>query len=143
MRPFTGLGSKVLILWGACDPLTTPRPLSPLLDVLADPDSGLTWEADQNLEPIALFQAVLDRLRHTVRPILFVIEDIHWADNGTLDFLRFLGRRVRDTKSLVICTYRDDEVGSDHPLRSVLGEFATQDSTHRLFGFVTECRGRA
>ncbi|CAN5218734.1 hypothetical protein BH18ACT5_BH18ACT5_11810 [soil metagenome] len=87
-------GSRMLALWGACDPLTTPRPLSPLLDVIADPDSGLAELAGEDPERFALFAAFLARLRVTARPIVLVIEDVHWADEETLDFLRFLGRRI-------------------------------------------------
>ncbi|CAN5762356.1 hypothetical protein BH18ACT6_BH18ACT6_12080 [soil metagenome] len=126
------VGPKALVLWGACDPLTTPRPLSPLLDVLADPHSGLGHLAGSEQDRFALFAGFLDRLRVTSRPIVLVIEDVHWADDGTLDFLRFLGRRIEQTKSMAVCTYRDDEVGPHHPLRSVLGELASKGSTWRL-----------
>ena len=124
-------GSQVLVMEGACDPLTTPRPLSPLVDIAADPDAGLDdlFDADSAMDT---FAKVLDRLRNTIRPILLVIEDVHWADAGTLDFLRFVGRRVADAKAVVLCTYRDDEIGPDHPLRIVIGDLAARSSTHRL-----------
>jgi DNA-binding CsgD family transcriptional regulator/tetratricopeptide (TPR) repeat protein len=51
-----------------------------------------------------------------------VIEDVHWADEATLDLLKFLGRRINRVNSMLIASYRDDEVGADHPLRSVLGD---------------------
>lgn len=126
------LERSTLVIQGACDPLTTPRPLSPLYDFAADPNSGLMGLAAGDLDAMAMFQEVLDRLRTTIRPIVMVIEDVHWADEATLDFLRFLGRRVSDTRAMVLCTYRDDEVGPDHPLRSVLGQLIPLDSTHRL-----------
>jgi DNA-binding CsgD family transcriptional regulator/tetratricopeptide (TPR) repeat protein len=106
--------------------------LSPLHDFAADPDSGMAGLVDEDKTSIEMFSEVLDRLKNTIRPIVMVIEDIHWADGGTLDFLRFVGRRVADTKSVVICTYRDDEVGSDHPLRPVLGQIIPLASTYRL-----------
>ena len=132
VREFTrSLDRGTLVIEGACDPLTTPRPLSPLHDFANDPDAGLSpITADR--ERMEIFNEVLDRLRNTIRPIVMVIEDIHWADAGTLDFLRFVGRRVSSTKSIVICTYRDDEVGADHPLRPVLGQLIPLDSTIRL-----------
>ena len=120
-----------LVIRGACDPLTTPRPLSPLHDFAADPGSGLAG-LDFDRDPIVLFNEVLDRLRHTVRPIVMAIEDIHWADEATLDFLRFIGRRLASTKAMLVCTYRDDEVGPDHPLRPVLGQMIPLESTQRL-----------
>ena len=48
------------------------------------------------------------------------MEDAHWADEATLDLLVFLGRRLERTRALLIITYRDDELGADHPLRGVL-----------------------
>ncbi len=47
---------------------------------------------------------------------------MHWADEATLDLLKFLGRRIQRTRSLLVVTYRDDEVGTRHPLRLVIGE---------------------
>ncbi|HEX6287155.1 MAG TPA: AAA family ATPase [Acidimicrobiia bacterium] len=126
------LDHKTLVIQGACDPLTTPRPLGPLHDFAADSGSGLSDLAVDAADPFQMFESVLDRLKSTVRPILMVIEDIHWADDATLDFLRFVGRRVADAKSVVVCTYRDDEVGPDHPLRPVLGQLIPLPTTDRL-----------
>ena len=50
-----------------------------------------------------------------------MVEDAHWADEATLDLLVFLGRRMERTRALLIVTYRDDELGADHPLRAVVG----------------------
>lgn len=126
------LDDAILVIQGACDPLTTPRPLSPLYDFASDPDSGLSDLASGERDTMAMFREVLDRLRHTIRPIVMVIEDVHWADEASLDFLRFIGRRVADSQATLICTYRDDEVGLEHPLRPVLGQLIPLDSTHRL-----------
>lgn len=125
------LDDSTLVIQGACDPLTTPRPLSPLHDFAADPDSGLHG-LDFDRDPIEIYNEVLDRLRHSTRPIVMTIEDIHWADEATLDFLRFVGRRMADSKAMLICTYRDDEAGPDHPLRPVLGQLLPMEWTQRL-----------
>jgi predicted ATPase len=79
-----------------------------------------------------IFDTVMNKLRATLRPVLMVIEDIHWADEATLDLLRFVGRRVEGSKALVTCTYRDDEIGHDHPLRSTLGHLTPLASTRTL-----------
>lgn len=126
------LDESTLVIQGVCDPLTTPRPLSPLHDFAADPDSGLSDLAPGDRPAIELFAEVMERLRKTIRPIVMVIEDVHWADEGTLDFLRFVGRRVGDAKTVVICTYRDDEIAADHPLRPVLGQLIPLQFTNRL-----------
>ena len=57
-----------------------------------------------------------------MRATIAVVEDVHWADEATLDLLRYLGRRLDGTTVLLIATYRDDEVGPQHPLRLVLGD---------------------
>ena len=126
------LTTSTLVIQGACDPLTTPRPLSPLYDFAADPDSGLDGLVVKDKPSIEMFSDVLDRLRNTTRPIVMVIEDIHWGDDGTLDFLKFIGRRLAGANAMLICTYRDDEVGPDHVLRPVLGQLIPLESTRRL-----------
>jgi DNA-binding CsgD family transcriptional regulator/tetratricopeptide (TPR) repeat protein len=55
-----------------------------------------------------------------------VLEDLHWADEATLDFVRFLGRRIQRTRCLLIVTYRDDGQASAHLLRSVIGDLTGQ-----------------
>ncbi len=61
-----------------------------------------------------------------------VIEDVHWADEATIDLLNFLGRRLSRKTALMLVTYRASEVAADHPLRSVLGDLATQRATRRM-----------
>ncbi|HLJ68067.1 MAG TPA: LuxR C-terminal-related transcriptional regulator, partial [Chloroflexota bacterium] len=66
------------------------------------------------------------------RPTIVVFEDVHWADEATLDFLRFAGHRIGETTTLLVATYRDDEVGAIHPLRVLLGDLATCPDVRRL-----------
>ena len=61
-----------------------------------------------------------------------MLEDVHWADQATLDVLRVLGRRIDTTPALALATYRDDEIDRDHPLRVVLGELASAPGVTRL-----------
>ena len=63
---------------------------------------------------------------------MVVVEDVHWADEATVDLLRFLGRRLRDAPVLLIATYRDDGLAADDPLRVALGDLATQRPTRRV-----------
>lgn len=119
------------VVQGACDPLTTPRPLSPLYDFRTE-QSGWLADLDLSGDTMSAFRAVLERLRTSTRPVVMVIEDVHWADEATLDFLRFIGRRIGTSTAVVICTYRDDEVGPEHPLRQVLGQLIPLDTTARL-----------
>ena len=116
--------------WGACDPLATPRPLGPLHDIAAANGGPLVLL----LENSAPAQEVAAALAGSDpgAPVVVVLEDVHWADEATLDVLRVLGRRVSSTATLVIATYRDDELERNHPLRVVLGDLATADGVRRL-----------
>ena len=78
------------------------------------------------------FRAALSELDAGPTPTLAVIEDAHWADGATLDLLRFLGRRIGSVPALLVITYRDTEVGPQHPLRIVLGDLATSGTCRRL-----------
>lgn len=123
-------GNKAHVLVGGCDPLTTPRPLSPLIDIALDPRSRLSGSFAAEAAPYELFTALQRRMADSDVPL--VIEDVHWADEGTLDFLRFIGRRVEALPSLVLATFRDDEVGPQHPARPVIGELTSRPAVTLL-----------
>jgi DNA-binding CsgD family transcriptional regulator len=123
--------SDATLLLGQCDALSTPPPLGPLLDI-AQADSQLRRLLIEDVPRDSLFRTVLSHFRGEPRPTLVAIEDAHWADEATLDFVRYLGRRIETTHALVIVTYRDDEGGSRHPLRQVLGDLAATPAVHRL-----------
>lgn len=120
------------VLRGACDPLSTPRPLGPLVDIAR----LVGGELDRLLRAAGprheVFSAFLALVAHSPQPVLVVIEDVHWADEATLDLLRFIGRRVDGVPALIVATYRNDEVGPQHPLRIVLGDLATSSAIRRL-----------
>nr|WP_239522712.1 AAA family ATPase [Geodermatophilus sabuli] len=116
-------------LWGMCDPLSTPRPLGPLRDVadqLGGPVPGLLGGAATQHE---VFAAVLDALR--TRPRVFVVEDLHWADEATLDLVRFLARRLASLPLVLVLSYRDT-LGPGSPLSPVLGDLVSSPDAHRL-----------
>jgi DNA-binding CsgD family transcriptional regulator/tetratricopeptide (TPR) repeat protein len=79
-----------------------------------------------------LFRALLRQLGAPGALDVLVVEDIHWADDATLDMLRFLSRRLEHTSALLIVTYRDDDLAPDAPLRVALGDFGSQRLTRRL-----------
>lgn len=108
--------------WGACDALQTPHPLAPLHDIARSSNVAFRSLLGADDNRAALFESVLAELQQSRRPILFVIEDAHWADNATLDLLKFLGRRIDRVRCMLAISYRNDEVTSAHPLRHVLGE---------------------
>ncbi|HEY1870862.1 MAG TPA: hypothetical protein VGG71_07370, partial [Chitinophagaceae bacterium] len=80
----------------------------------------------------ALFANFFQELNTKSGRILIVFEDIHWADEGTLDFIKFFARRISQLPCLFILTYREDEIHSRHPLRNVLGQLPP-DSFTKLF----------
>lgn len=110
------------VLWGACDALFTPRALGPLYDIAPQTKSDLLALLEQEAPRASILSAVLDELEKEDAAAITVIEDAHWADEATLDLLKFLGRRINRIRSMLIVTYRDDEVGVGHPLRQVLGD---------------------
>jgi DNA-binding CsgD family transcriptional regulator len=121
VRAFCDGARSPRVLRGACDALHTPRPLGPFVDIAADTAGELEDLVAAGSAPSALVVALLRELRRRPGTIL-VLEDLHWADQATLDVLRMLGRRIESLPALVVGTYRDDELDRTHPLRIVLGE---------------------
>jgi DNA-binding CsgD family transcriptional regulator len=119
VRAFVATVEKARVAIGACDAMTTPRPLGPLVDMML---SKALIERLAGPRTDALFPAVL---RELDKPTVLVIEDAHWADAATLDLVRYLARRIATVPALLVITYRDDEVGPKHPLRIALGDLAT------------------
>jgi DNA-binding CsgD family transcriptional regulator/tetratricopeptide (TPR) repeat protein len=119
------------VLWGGCDALFTPRPLGPLHDIARQTQGALLDALNNNNAPReVIFAAILDELQRM--KTLIVFEDMHWADEATLDLLKYLGRRIHRTHAMLAVTYRDDEVGPRHPLRFVTGDLP-RASTRRMF----------
>jgi DNA-binding CsgD family transcriptional regulator/tetratricopeptide (TPR) repeat protein len=114
------------VLWGACEALFTPQPLGPLYDIAPRAGGDLLALLKAGAPRPSLFAALLTALSQPGRPGIVVVEDAHWADEATLDLLKFLGRRIHQTRSLLVVTYRDDEVGARHPLRLVLGDLPSR-----------------
>jgi DNA-binding CsgD family transcriptional regulator len=117
---------------GACDGLFTPRPLGPLFDLAAQLGGELADLCRARAAREELFGALLRQVSERGPLNVVVVEDVHWADEATVDLLRFLGRRVRAAPVLLIVTYRDDGLAVGDPLRLALGELASQRSTRRV-----------
>ena len=118
--------------WGACDGLFTPRPLGPLFDLAGQLGGELEELCRAGAAREDLFRALLRQVSEPGTLNVLVVEDVHWADEATVDLLRFLGRRLRDAPVLLIATYRDDGLAAGDPLRIALGDLATQRSTRRV-----------
>ena len=112
-------------LWGYCEPLSTPRPLGPFLDITRQLWPGGPHAADVG----RLREALLERLESDA--VTLVVEDAQWIDDASVDVLRFLGRRIERTRGLLVVTIRD-EVAVDHPARRLLGDLASAKAVVRL-----------
>jgi DNA-binding CsgD family transcriptional regulator len=119
------------VLWGSCDPLFTPRPLGALFAVAESAGGELEEVVASGVLPHEVV-AALGRELLARAPTIFVLEDVHWADEATLDVLRLLARRVETVPALTVVSYRDDELTRADPLRIVLGELATSHAVGRL-----------
>jgi DNA-binding CsgD family transcriptional regulator len=123
--------ARARILVGACDPLFTPRPLGPLADMAETTGGELLEVVETGAIPYRVATVLAeDLVEHS--PTVLVIEDLHWADEATLDVIRLLARRIDDVPAVLIATYRDDELDAKHPLLVVLGSLATARSVRRV-----------
>lgn len=131
-RRFASTLGGTPVVTGACDPLPTPLALGPLLDMA--PQLGPTFESllDGSLSGRDLFAVVFSRLAALKTPVLLVFEDLHWADQATLELVGYLGRRVERLRALIIVSFRQEEVDSGGALALALGDLATAPGVVRL-----------
>src|SRR4051794_3062044 len=119
------------VLWGGCDALLTPGPLGPLIEVADSTGGELARVVESEAKAHEIAGALIRELRKRQGTVL-VLEDMHWADEATLDVVSLLGRRVGETRALVLVTYRDDALDRGDPLRVVLGALATEPAVSHL-----------
>jgi predicted ATPase/DNA-binding CsgD family transcriptional regulator len=125
-------GAQPLV--GFCDPLTAPRSLGPLIDMvdrLPGPHAERLEAAINSGGIESVYHRLLDVLRDGQSRV-FVIEDAHWADESTLNLLRYLARRIDTLPVLVVVSYRDFELGQGHPLAVMLGDMSNNASLTRI-----------
>ncbi len=127
VRAFCAEITDADVHWGACDALFTPRPLGPFLDLAAEANGELNAAVSSG-GPHEVVAALLTAAAR--RPAVVVLEDIHWADEATLDALRLLARKIERASVLVVASYRDEE--RTRPLQVVLGELATRPGVERV-----------
>ncbi len=116
--------TSLRVVAGACDGLAVPRPLGPVIDIAAQ------LEIDVSLPRHDLFAGILDALTH--RSTVVLIEDAHWADDATADFLLFVARRVDEVAAMIVVTYRDDERDTRGVLSRLTGELLRLGTVRRL-----------
>lgn len=123
--------SATRVLNGACDDLFIPMPFAPFWDVARD-EERLRPALEQR-DRTRFMQTLMDVLSDA-RPTLLVIEDLHWADEATLDAIRYVGRRVQRINAAIVLTYRPGEMDLEHPLRAVIGDIPASDVVHMQLG---------
>jgi DNA-binding CsgD family transcriptional regulator len=127
LRTFAAV-SREPVFWSTCEPLLTPRPLGPFVELAASLASELEDLVSSGPRAHELAGALIAELGER-GPTVVVIEDLHWADEATLDVLRLLARRVDAVPTLLLASYRDDELDRARQLQIVLGDLVTTTAT--------------
>ena len=130
LRELSARDPRARVLWGACERLFTPRALGPFLDIAETAGVELTGFAPNRRVPHEFMSALVTELRREF-PTVLVVEDVHWADEGTLDVVKLLGRRIEALPVLALVSFRDDELTPAAPLQIVLGELAGARAVER------------
>jgi DNA-binding CsgD family transcriptional regulator/tetratricopeptide (TPR) repeat protein len=114
------VAADVRVLFGACDDLLAPRALGPLRDAARGTGGPLERALDGPVEGV--FPAVLAQLSGA--PTVLAVDDVQWADDTTLDVLRYLARRIAGVPGVLVLSYREDAGVVEHPVRDLLGGLA-------------------
>jgi predicted ATPase len=117
------------LLRGACEDLSIPEPLGPLRDLAQGAGIDLDALFRDERDRLAVFGRILSAIEAPHGATLLLIEDLHWADEATLDFLRFAARRVRVRRLLLVVTARDDDTEGRPQMRRALGGVPPSDVT--------------
>ncbi len=130
VKAFTS-GREGRVLWGACDPVTPPRPLGPILDMADQGPPGLRQAIDAG-DRHQVSSAFLGLLRAEGGPRIAVIEDVQWADDATLDLLKVVGRRIDQLPALVVNAEIAERLDVspktvDHHVSSILRKVGARD----------------
>jgi DNA-binding NarL/FixJ family response regulator len=120
------------MLVGYCDDLATARTLGPFRDLVGSVGTELSRAITDGGDRDQVLAALRAELTWAAHPTVLVIEDVHWADDATLDALRYLIRRIADLPAVLILTYRDDEPNREHPLPGLLGQASRSDRVRHL-----------
>jgi DNA-binding CsgD family transcriptional regulator/tetratricopeptide (TPR) repeat protein len=132
VRAFAAGPPAGAVLAGVCDPLETPRPLGPLRDVAPE----LARRAGRPMPDTASREDLLAFIGEALcapgDPPVLLLEDVHWADQATIDLLRYAGRRLERLRALVLATLREEEAPAGSPIALLLGDLATAAGVGRL-----------
>ena len=127
-RFLADLGDGARVLVGACDDLSIARPLGAFRDLAGGVSPELGDALAAGAPPHEIQDLLMQELERAPRPTVLVLEDVHWADNATLDSLTVLGRRIGALPALLVTTHRTGEAPPGHPLHAALGAVRAEDS---------------
>jgi DNA-binding CsgD family transcriptional regulator len=122
------LEADARVLFGTCDDLSIPRPLGPLRDLIGTVSRSLEQALAAGAASHELQSLLIAELELPPRPTVLVVEDVHWADDATLDSITVLGRRIGSLPAVVVLTFRSGEAA--HPLRAAIGAIRAEDSIY-------------
>lgn len=125
-----GVNGAARVLWAGCDPLFAPRPLAAVLELAGVLGGDLAARVANGAQPFDVATLLLREL--AAGPSVLVLEDVHWADEATLDVIRAVGRRVSNVPVLLVLSYRGDGLDRWHPLRITLGDLPAGEQVIRL-----------
>ncbi len=114
------------VYWGGCEALFTPRPLGPIQDMASALDIHIVDLFERSVAPNLMFPALIKTLQDAPGAKVLIFEDMHWADHGTFDLIKYFGRRIGVLPALVVLSFRTDDSGEYNPLSQVLGDLPAQ-----------------
>jgi predicted ATPase/DNA-binding CsgD family transcriptional regulator len=111
-------GARVFL--GTCDDLSIPRPLGAIHDLAGTLSPALEEALVAGASPHEIHRLLLDELALPPQPTVVVLEDVHWADEATLDVITLLARRIGSMPVLLLLTCRDGEAPPGHPVHAAV-----------------------
>ena len=127
-RFVAGLDAGARVLSGTCDDLSIPRPLGPIRDLVGPISSALAGALSADVAAHQIQSLLVAEVGLPPQPTVLVLEDVHWADDATLDAITVLGRRIGTLPALLVLTFRTGEVSPSHPLHAAVGAIRAEDS---------------
>lgn len=123
------VGDRARVWYGSCDDLSTPRTLGPFHDMARQYPHELGGAAlrTSELDRDRLIDALIEQMSFPMRPAVVVVEDAHWADDASLDVVRYLARRISQLPAVLALSYREEDLPPTHPLRRIVGALAHAD----------------
>jgi DNA-binding CsgD family transcriptional regulator/tetratricopeptide (TPR) repeat protein len=122
------LGDEARVLVGTCDDLSIPRPLGPIRDLVGGVSPLLGEALAAGAAPHEIHALLIRELEDPPFPTVLVLEDVHWADDATVDAVTVLGRRIAALPALLVLTLRTGEAPPGHPLHAAVGAIRADDS---------------